>query len=154
MIRVGNTNLCHICSVQCFRHSELEKDRPTTAQFREKLPWFLNTLPSADCSKGGHGAYTTSVELKGRIDSSFHLVTNSSRIVVQYPFHIQVKTVMWKFLCAAAREHMSSLSILLFIGYEGGVIQASSFRTYHTPLNKQVCVTDVLSQYEEGTLIY
>ncbi|OWM70574.1 hypothetical protein CDL15_Pgr014247 [Punica granatum] len=54
---------------------------------REKLPWFLAALPSADCAKGGHGAYTDSVDLQG---------------------------------------------------YESGVIQASSFRTYHTPLNKQV----------------
>ncbi|CAH2075793.1 unnamed protein product [Thlaspi arvense] len=53
---------------------------------REKLPWFLNALPSADCAKGGHGAYTNSVDLKG---------------------------------------------------YETGVIQASEFRTYHTPLNTQ-----------------
>ncbi|XWS55878.1 hypothetical protein CRYUN_Cryun09bG0037800 [Craigia yunnanensis] len=27
-------------------------DRPSTEQFREKLPWFLNALPSADCAKG------------------------------------------------------------------------------------------------------
>jgi Niemann-Pick C1 protein len=64
----------------------LVQDRPSTAQFREKLPWFLNALPSADCAKGGHGAYTNSVDLKG---------------------------------------------------YESGVIQASEFRTYHTPLNTQ-----------------
>lgn len=43
-------------------------------------------LPSADCAKGGYGAYTNSVDLKG---------------------------------------------------YENGVIQASEFCTYHTPLNKQ-----------------
>ncbi|GER42076.1 patched family protein [Striga asiatica] len=71
---------------QCFRHSELQNDRPSTAQFREKLPWFLNALPSADCAKGGNGAYTTNVELKG---------------------------------------------------LEDGIIRASAFRTYHTPLNKQ-----------------
>lgn len=50
---------------QCFRHSDLNNDRPSTAQFRDKLPWFLNALPSADCAKGGHGAYTSSVELEG-----------------------------------------------------------------------------------------
>ncbi|KAG5246598.1 NPC intracellular cholesterol transporter [Salix suchowensis] len=53
----------------------------------EKLPLFLNALPSADCAKGGHGAYTSSIDLQG---------------------------------------------------YENGVIQASSFRTYHTPLNNQI----------------
>lgn len=51
--------------MQCFRHSELHNDRPTTTQFKEKLPWFLTALPSADCAKGGHGAYTSSVDLKG-----------------------------------------------------------------------------------------
>ncbi|CAE6150022.1 unnamed protein product [Arabidopsis arenosa] len=77
--------ICKDCTT-CFRHSDLVQDRPSTAQFREKLPWFLNALPSADCAKGGHGAYTNSVDLKG---------------------------------------------------YESGVIQASEFRTYHTPLNTQ-----------------
>lgn len=50
---------------QCFHHSDLVGGRPTTVQFQEKLPWFLNSLPSADCAKGGHGAYTNSVNLKG-----------------------------------------------------------------------------------------
>ncbi|OAY77489.1 Niemann-Pick C1 protein [Ananas comosus] len=71
---------------QCFRHSDLHDGRPSTAQFKEKLPWFLNALPSSDCAKGGKGAYTTNVNLTG---------------------------------------------------YEHGIIQASAFRTYHTPLNKQ-----------------
>ncbi|KAJ4829723.1 hypothetical protein Tsubulata_020732 [Turnera subulata] len=77
--------VCKDCTT-CFRHADLVNSRPTTAQFREKLPWFLNALPSADCAKGGHGAYTNSVDLNG---------------------------------------------------YESGVIRASEFRTYHTPLNKQ-----------------
>ncbi|GMN34764.1 hypothetical protein TIFTF001_004879 [Ficus carica] len=79
--------VCKDCTT-CFRHSELQNDRPSTIQFKDKLPWFLNALPSAACAKGGHGAYTSSVELQG---------------------------------------------------YENGIIQASSFRTYHTPLNKQAC---------------
>ncbi|KAL9395386.1 hypothetical protein Peur_009639 [Populus x canadensis] len=82
----GLGGVCKDCTT-CFRHSDLNSDRPSTSQFKEKLPWFLNALPSADCAKGGHGAYTSSIDLQG---------------------------------------------------YENGVIQASSFRTYHTPLNKQI----------------
>ncbi|XP_059445975.1 uncharacterized protein LOC132177601 [Corylus avellana] len=81
----GFGGVCKDCTT-CFRHSDLVNDRPSTVQFREKLPWFLNALPSADCAKGGHGAYTNSVDLNG---------------------------------------------------YESGVIRASEFRTYHTPVNKQ-----------------
>ncbi|OMO79971.1 Patched [Corchorus capsularis] len=81
----GLGGVCKDCTT-CFLHSDLINDRPSTEQFREKLPWFLDALPSADCAKGGHGAYTTSVDLNG---------------------------------------------------YESGVIQASEFRTYHTPLNRQ-----------------
>ncbi|XVE67310.1 hypothetical protein DITRI_Ditri08aG0150500 [Diplodiscus trichospermus] len=81
----GLGGICKDCTT-CFRHSDLVNDRPSTEQFREKLPWFLNALPSADCAKGGHGAYSSSVDLNG---------------------------------------------------YESGVIQASEFRTYHTPLNRQ-----------------
>ncbi|KAK9666670.1 hypothetical protein RND81_14G202500 [Saponaria officinalis] len=77
--------VCKDCTT-CFRHSDLDNDRPSTDQFREKLPWFLSALPSSDCAKGGHGAYTTSLDLTG---------------------------------------------------YESGVIKASEFRTYHTPVNKQ-----------------
>lgn len=56
---------------QCFLHSDLDSGRPSTAQFREKLPWFLNALPSADCAKGGHGAYTSSVDLNGMFYCSY-----------------------------------------------------------------------------------
>ncbi|CAH1435314.1 unnamed protein product [Lactuca virosa] len=82
----STNGFCKDCTT-CFRHSDFQNDRPTTPQFKEKLPWFLDSLPSADCAKGGHGAYTNSVELTG---------------------------------------------------FENGIIQTSSFRTYHTPLNKQV----------------
>ncbi|MED6106320.1 NPC intracellular cholesterol transporter 1 [Stylosanthes scabra] len=81
----GLGGVCKDCTT-CFRHSDLVNDRPTTAQFREKLPWFLDALPSADCAKGGHGAYTNSVDLNG---------------------------------------------------FQRGVIRASEFRTYHTPVNRQ-----------------
>ncbi|KAJ6410205.1 hypothetical protein OIU84_009658 [Salix udensis] len=81
----GFGGVCKDCTT-CFRHSDLVNDRPSTMQFTEKLPWFLDALPSSDCAKGGHGAYTSSVDLNG---------------------------------------------------YKNGVIRASEFRTYHTPVNKQ-----------------
>ncbi|XLS93511.1 hypothetical protein HN51_069519, partial [Arachis hypogaea] len=31
--------------------SDLRNDRPSTTQFKDKLPWFLSSLPSADCAK-------------------------------------------------------------------------------------------------------
>ncbi|WOL10757.1 Niemann-Pick C1 protein-like [Canna indica] len=80
---IGTT--CKDCTT-CFSYSNLHDGRPSTEQFKEKLPWFLNALPSSDCAKGGKGAYTTSVDLSG---------------------------------------------------YGRGIVSASSFRTYHTPLNKQ-----------------
>lgn len=79
--------------VQCFLQSDLVEGRPSTEQFRSKLPWFLAALPSADCSKGGHGAYTNSLDLAG---------------------------------------------------YDSGIIKASEFRSYHTPLNKQSDFIDAL----------
>lgn len=65
--RGKRVHLVTIWNFQCFRHSDLNNDRPSTAQIRDKLPWFLNALPSADCAKGGHGAYTSSVELEGTL---------------------------------------------------------------------------------------
>ncbi|XP_021732185.1 Niemann-Pick C1 protein-like [Chenopodium quinoa] len=95
----GVSELCKDCTT-CFLHSDLDDDRPTTSQFQNKLPWFLKALPSASCAKGGHGAYTNSVDLQG---------------------------------------------------YESGVIQASEFRTYHTPLNKQTDFVNALRAAREFT---
>ncbi|CAO2833728.1 unnamed protein product [Amaranthus hypochondriacus] len=95
----GVSEVCKDCTT-CFLHSDLVDDRPTTAQFRNKLPWFLQALPSASCAKGGHGAYTNSVDLQG---------------------------------------------------YEDGIIQASEFRTYHTPLNKQTDFVNALRAAREFT---
>lgn len=93
----GLGGVCKDCTT-CFRHSDLDNDRPSTAQFREKLPWFLDALPSADCAKGGHGAYSTSLDLNG---------------------------------------------------YESGIIRASEFRTYHTPVNKQSDYVNALRSARE-----
>ncbi|XP_006652645.2 NPC intracellular cholesterol transporter 1-like [Oryza brachyantha] len=81
----SSSGACNNCTT-CFLRSDLHNGRPSTTQFEEKLPWFLDALPSSDCSKGGKGAYSTSLDLNG---------------------------------------------------YESGIIKASAFRTYHTPLNKQ-----------------
>ncbi|KAL3681041.1 hypothetical protein R1sor_023997 [Riccia sorocarpa] len=83
---------CKECTT-CFLRSDLSDGRPTTEQFKEKLPWFLKALPSADCAKGGVGAYSSSLDLTA---------------------------------------------------YEDGIIKASEFRSYHTPMNKQTDYVDAL----------
>ncbi|XP_024370575.1 uncharacterized protein [Physcomitrium patens] len=95
----GFGDTCSECTT-CFLQSDLLEGRPSTEQFQAKLPWFLAALPSADCAKGGHGAYTTSLNLTG---------------------------------------------------YESGVIRASEFRSYHTPLNKQSDFIDALKAAKDFT---
>ncbi|XP_056169601.1 uncharacterized protein LOC115672607 isoform X2 [Syzygium oleosum] len=67
----GLGGICEDCTT-CFLQSDLKYGRPSTEQFREKLPWFLKALPSADCAKGGHGAYTSSVDLNGYESGAIH----------------------------------------------------------------------------------
>jgi hypothetical protein len=84
--------------LQCFIPSDLTDGRPTDAAFREKLPWFLYAVPSADCAKGGHGAYSHSLDVAG---------------------------------------------------LDFGVIRASEFRTYHTPMRKQTDFVEALRAARE-----
>lgn len=51
--------------VQCLFRGDLLQGRPSTNQFHEKLPWFLKATPTADCTKGGYGAYLNSLDLNG-----------------------------------------------------------------------------------------
>ncbi|KAG0593289.1 hypothetical protein KC19_1G318700 [Ceratodon purpureus] len=95
----GLSDTCTECTT-CFLQSDLLEGRPSSEQFQSKLPWFLAALPSADCAKGGHGAYTTSLDLTG---------------------------------------------------YESGIIKASEFRSYHTPLNKQSDFIDALQAAKDFT---
>ncbi len=45
---------------------------------QERLPWFLDTEPSAACAKGGKGAYTDSIQtLRGRPDAVVGLPNGS-----------------------------------------------------------------------------
>lgn len=119
---------------QCFRNSDLHKGRPSTQQFREKLPWFLNALPSADCAKGGHGAYSSSVDLDGLYWIFW---------VLNKPYYVNI--LLTSVFMAQKSDffylHYTNVFLTCHIhlsGYESGIIQASEFRTYHTPLNKQV----------------
>ncbi|KAL0904906.1 hypothetical protein M5K25_027069 [Dendrobium thyrsiflorum] len=82
----GISGACKDCTT-CFHQSDLYEGRPSTAQFKEKLPWFLKASPSANCAKGGSGTYSSSIDLTG---------------------------------------------------FDSGMIQASSFRTYHKPLSGQM----------------
>ncbi|CAK7346023.1 unnamed protein product [Dovyalis caffra] len=59
----GLCGLGGACKV-VLRHSYLNNDHPSTSQFKEKIPRFLNALPSADCPKVGHGVYTSSIDLQ------------------------------------------------------------------------------------------
>jgi Niemann-Pick C1 protein len=95
----GLSATCSNCTT-CFLQTDLLQGRPSTMQFQEKLPWFLKAVPSADCAKGGHGAYSTSLDLNG---------------------------------------------------YESGIIKASEFRSYHTPLNKQNDFVDALRAAKDFT---
>ncbi|CAL5342150.1 unnamed protein product [Camellia sinensis] len=62
----------YICEKVFDLLKDLDDGRSSTAQFKEKLPWFLNALPSADCAKGGHGAYTSSVDLNASEFRTYH----------------------------------------------------------------------------------
>ncbi|KAL5984216.1 NPC intracellular cholesterol transporter 1 [Asimina triloba] len=73
----GISGPCKDCTT-CFRDSDLYGGRPSTAQFKEKLPWFLNALPSADCAKGGRGAYSNGVDLNGQLSSPSPMATLNS----------------------------------------------------------------------------
>ncbi|KAL3655161.1 hypothetical protein CASFOL_000947 [Castilleja foliolosa] len=106
----GFKSLCGDCTT-CFRHSELTNDRPSTTQFREKLPWFLDALPSADCAKGGNGAYTTNVELRGFEDG---LVRSSAFRTYHTPLNKQADFVN---SMRAARDFSSKMSDSLKVVY-------------------------------------
>ena len=46
----------------CFAPGDLPGGRPTLEQFRARLPWFMEALPSPGCAKGGAGAYSDAVQ--------------------------------------------------------------------------------------------
>ncbi|EFN58463.1 hypothetical protein CHLNCDRAFT_6284, partial [Chlorella variabilis] len=56
---------CADCTA-CFAPSDLPGGRPDLQQFQDKLPWFLDSLPSAACAKGGAGAYTDAIQARRR----------------------------------------------------------------------------------------
>ena len=39
------------------------------SQTRQRLPWFLDALPSEDCAKGGAGAYTDALQRSAKESS-------------------------------------------------------------------------------------
>ncbi|XP_047328776.1 NPC intracellular cholesterol transporter 1-like [Impatiens glandulifera] len=99
----GIGGVCKDCTT-CFLHSDLQNGRPSTEQFKEKLPWFLDALPSSDCAKGGHGAYTNTVELEGYENS---IIKASAFRTYHTPLNNQIDFVN---SLRAAREFSSRIS--------------------------------------------
>ncbi|KAL0922885.1 hypothetical protein M5K25_006914 [Dendrobium thyrsiflorum] len=75
----GISEACKDCTT-CFHQSDLYEGRPSTAQFKEKLPWFLKASPSANCAKGGSGTYSSSIDFTG-FDSGM-IQTSSFRHII------------------------------------------------------------------------
>ncbi|KAL4293753.1 hypothetical protein HN51_044288 [Arachis hypogaea] len=55
---IGKSSGCEF-----FCHTDLRNDRPSTTQFKDKLSWFLSSLPSADCAKGHNYCDTETVAI-------------------------------------------------------------------------------------------
>lgn len=49
----------------CFTAAELVGGRPSLEQVQATLPWFLASLPSEACAKGGAGAYSDAIQVGG-----------------------------------------------------------------------------------------
>ncbi len=81
--------------------------RPSLPQFQGYLPWFLAARPSEGCAKGGMGAYSDALQ-RAHPDDPTSVAG----------------------LLPGDKEGQGQ-------GGRGGVVAASSFRAYYTPLNKQ-----------------
>ena len=54
---------CAACTT-CYVPGDLPDGRPAAQDFQDKLPWFLAAKPSAQCAKGGQGAYTDAIQVR------------------------------------------------------------------------------------------
>ena len=54
-------------------------------QTRQRLPWFLDALPSEDCAKGGAGAYTDALQRSAKESSGIKV----GRCILPSTTHLQ-----------------------------------------------------------------
>jgi len=93
--------------------------RPDTVHFQRFLPWFLQAKPSAGCAKGGQGAYSDALAR-----SHAPKQQRTAQLAVQ-------------------EEEMG------IAGLDRGIVEASAFRTFNSPLNQQHEFIDALRASRE-----
>ncbi|XP_029633427.1 NPC intracellular cholesterol transporter 1 [Octopus sinensis] len=76
---------------------KMEGNRPSPEDFKKYLPWFLDAIPSVQCSKGGHGAYATALkfnknktEVLSSYFMSFHTVLKTSTDYIDAYKHARI----------------------------------------------------------------
>ncbi|MEW5314765.1 MAG: hypothetical protein WDW38_006235 [Sanguina aurantia] len=105
--------------------------RPSLSQFQAFLPTFLTALPSAECAKGGAGAYSDALQRS-------HASPHASAAQASADAAAATTT--------AAVQGGGSVS-----GLDRGVVSASTFRTYYTPLSRQEDFIDAMASVRAFT---
>ena len=123
------------------RHSLHPSSARTTATPQDKLPWFLDSLPSAACAKGGAGAYTDAIQARRRHLHPYACRRSSS--IGSKPAY-----VLWNAVCMSpppppVPHHHPPVQMdagdptgVAGLGSEG-VVAASSFRANYVTLSRQ-----------------
>ncbi len=123
-------------------------------QTRQRLPWFLDSLPSEDCAKGGAGAYTDALQRSAKESSGIKVLSAAclfpsltmvlQNSVVFRPMHIlhdcischaELDVCVRRAVCKFWLGVITVKPVLQGLGE--GKVAVSSFRTSYVPLNKQ-----------------
>lgn len=141
----GHEGSCFDCG-PCFHPGKAAQDdawemppdgRPDVAQVQATLPWFLTARPSQACAKGGAGVYSGALALEGRDggDGGEKGKEGGVSSGVVPGVASQVSTTMQ--LAGQLAGGSDGDGYPRVKGLEQGVVSASSFRTFHTPLASQ-----------------